>query len=245
MNDSQWLSSGDHVKALCDRRFGFGADGVIESFLGESGLPYMHLVNSDGSIAEMSGNGLRCLIHHLVRVGILEISSQSKVETMAGERRFQSLGYETQNTFISKVQMPKASAKDMEIEGFKGSFVDVGNPHFVILCDSKDHLESLNLLALGPRVEGSFGSGANVEWIYVESPRRVHLRVWERGAGETLACGTGSVASYITLLARDLPVSKVEVVNPGGSLWVQADEDEEILWLEGSSTYIGDVYEAS
>ena len=242
VEDDLLLTPPEKVQALCDRRFGFGADGVIESFRGQNGRPYMHLVNSDGSSAEMSGNGLRCLIHHLVRLEVLDLYSESTVDTLAGERRVRIHGYETFDTLMSEVQMPKASAQSLNFEDVDGYVIDVGNPHLVIPCESKEQLESLNLQLLGPRYEKVLDSGVNVEWVYIESSERVHLRVWERGAGETLACGTGSVATYIAVSQGHLGVLKVEVLNPGGSLWVGNDPEGEYLWLEGPSSYIGDVY---
>ncbi len=241
VDDDLSLTAPEKVRMLCDRRFGFGADGVIESFRGQNDRPYMHLVNSDGSIAEMSGNGLRCLVHHLVRLEVLDLYSQSIVDTLAGERRVRSHGYKTPDTLMSEVQMPKASATSMRFEGVDGYSVDVGNPHLVIWCDSKEQLDSLDISLLGPKFESAFDSGVNVEWIYVESSERVRLRVWERGAGETLACGTGSVATYIAVSEREPGLSRVEVLNPGGSLWVHSDPEDEHLWLEGPSAYIGDV----
>jgi len=239
------LTSSDDVRRLCDRRYGFGADGVIETFVKELGGAYMHLVNSDGSIAEMSGNGVRCLIHHLVRVRAMEAKDAVTLDTLAGPRRVQALGFVAPQVLLSSVEMPRAKVTAQEVLGVKGYLVDVGNPHFVIECKDISELRSQPLSKIGPELEGAFEGGANIEWVYLESHSKVHLRVWERGAGETLACGTGSVASYTALSEVAALDKRVEILNPGGSLWVSGGDglsDAETLWLEGPSVYVGDIY---
>lgn len=223
------------VRRLCDRRFGIGGDGVIRVVPGESGSDLvMDYVNSDGSTGEMCGNGIRCLAIFARDEGLTALD-EIKVGTGAGIKIVTIL-----EDGLVRVDMgpPAFSPQDVPVQWsgsdalhakvelddsvIEAACLSMGNPHAVIFVDDP---EEVPLTELGPAIEKHpmFPNGANAEFATVEGPDRVRMRVWERGAGETLACGTGAcavgVASY---LLRDTSPS-VTVSLPGGELLVEWD----------------------
>jgi diaminopimelate epimerase len=237
----------DVVRRLCDRRFGIGGDGVIRVAPGGGeGDFFMDYVNSDGSIGEMCGNGIRCLAI-FARTEGLTTASTLDVETRAGLKRVEVEGD------VVRVDMgPPIFEPDeipVEIDGpdplhakiqtdqgvFEAACLSMGNPHAVLFVDDP---VSAPVTTLGPILEThpAFPQRVNVEFATVEDSDRVRMRVWERGSGETLACGTGACAVAVAsrLLANTEP--KVTVVLPGGELeveWRGSLEDEAPVYLTG------------
>jgi diaminopimelate epimerase len=222
--DTVGLSVGQ-VRLLCDRRRGVGADGIIVVGPGRDGCDLsMELRNADGSTAEMSGNGIRCLAQAAVDAGLVT-PPRFTVATLGGIRTVDFVAGEAPGWARASVDMgPVGLGPDQpqNFEDRKVRTVDVGNPHLV-LCGPE--VASVDIAVLGPQLQSAFSGGINVEWItraVDEDGEFLDLRVWERGAGETLACGTGSVAAAAAarswgVVAGDGPI---RVRNPGGTLEV-------------------------
>lgn len=243
------------VLALCDRHRGVGADGLVRG-LGRRGRApadgaelAMDLRNADGCPAEMSGNGIACLAQAAVDAGLT--GPDLLVATPAGLKAVRvRQGADAAESAVSvRMGVPEvgqAGAWTPDDGGppvsFPGWPVAVGNPHLVLLCEDPDTLRSLDVVGLGSRYQGRFPGGVNVEWVVpavgagpgANGTSRLLMRVFERGAGETLACGTGSVAAVAALSHLDagdggLLAGPVLVSNPGGDLVVDVSEPEAVL----------------
>ncbi|MDA8117942.1 MAG: diaminopimelate epimerase [Actinomycetota bacterium] len=239
------------VIRLLDRRLGIGADGLILAVPTGTASLAMALYNSDGTRAEMSGNGIRCLGHAAYATAQMPIGP-IEVSTDAGPRRLSPEGYGASGAMLIEAEMGKVSyvSPPFARTGFfagrkwRGTELEVGNPHLVFLPeaggDAGERLAEIEIAALGPEIEAGYPAGTNVEWVELDSPALARLRVWERGAGVTLACGTGSTAAAFLLLDQGLAQGEVEVRNPGGTLWARRGEAGE-MYLRGPSTLIATV----
>ena len=218
------------VRLLADRRRGIGADGVIRVGPGRGGCDLsMELRNADGGEAEMSGNGIRCLAQAAVDAGLVR-PPRFTVATAGGARTVEYWPGERPGWARARVDMGPARLgpdQAQEFDDRRARTVDVGNPHLVLLGPDT---ASVDVAELGPELQAAFAGGINVEWITptqdVEGELLV-FRVWERGVGETLACGTGSVAAAAA--ARSWGVvgaDTVRVRNPGGVLEVSLGAGE-------------------
>lgn len=222
------------VRALCDRRRGVGADGLIVARAGRPGADLtMVLHNADGGRAEMSGNGIRCLAWFAVHNGLVS-GPEVRIATDAGVRATRVEPTSRRGLALVGVDMGRVAVapgdEDVAADGrrWRGRLVDVGNPHLVLV---EDHLAGLPLETLGPLVAVRAPGGVNVEWMASHpGDGSVALRVWERGVGQTLACGTGSVAAAAAAIAMGLvPGPTVAVHNPGGVLEVDCAGDGAVL----------------
>ncbi len=234
------------ASVLCNRRLGVGADGIMR-MSALDGAVKMELRNADGSPAEMSGNGIRCLAQAGIRSGLVEGPSLVVV-SVVGERRISLLGRSGSTDFI-EVDMgevvltedPPGLEKVLEMgEGptYLGALsVSVGNPHLVLQLGTEGELAGLDAAAEGSRIEAALG--CNVEWVVPRSAATLAMKVFERGVGVTAACGTGSVA--VALAAREwgLGGDSFEVENPGGVLGVRLEGGRAAL--AGPATHVGDV----
>ncbi len=219
--------SADRVSALCDRRRGVGADGVlVVTPLGER--VRMEYWNADGTPAEMCGNGLRCVGRLAVDRGMVE-GAEFTVETPVGPRRV--IVGDQVTVDLGRVTVTGS----VDIDGARYHEADVGNPHAVRIVDDPDLVP---VAEVGSKVEHHprFPAGVNVEFVTVAGPDRIRLRVWERGVGETLACGTGAVASVAVSHRLGVTGSDVEVDLPGGTARVRIDEDRS--WLTGPARVV-------
>ena len=234
------------VSLLADRRRGVGADGIIRVGPGSDGCDLsMQLFNADGGEAEMSGNGIRCLAQAAVDAGLVAPPSFT-VATAAGTRTVEYAPGERAGWARASVDMGPVRLGPDEPQVFDGRrarTVDVGNPHLVLLGPDT---AGVDVAEGGPKLQASFDGGINVEWITVVHDgdgALLDLRVWERGAGETLACGTGSVAAAAA--ARSWGVvgpGTVRVRNPGGVLEVDlGDGDEDMTHLTGPVRKVADI----
>lgn len=223
------------VRRLCDRRFGIGGDGVIRVGPGDGRSDLvMDYVNSDGSAGEMCGNGIRCLAIFARAEGLTDLD-EINVGTGAGIKVVTIL-----EDGLVRVDMgpPAFSPQDVPVQWsgpdalhakvelddsvIEAACLSMGNPHAVIFVDDPDEVP---LTVLGPAIEKHpmFPNGANAEFATVEGPDRVRMRVWERGAGETLACGTGACAVGVASHLLRGASSSVTVSLPGGELLVEWD----------------------
>jgi diaminopimelate epimerase len=231
----------ERAKALCDRHFGVGADGVLLVSPSEAGArARMTVINADGSRPEMCGNGLRCVALHLAMQND-EGSSSFRIDTDAG-----TLGCEvTRDGTRAKVRTELGVARVLDPLEFDDAGesllfhrVSTGNPH-AILFDRKLELASID--DLGPRVSSAIDGGANVEFVRQRGPDWLEVVVWERGVGRTLACGTGAVATVVAAatLGRAHFERAVEVDLPGGRLTIEVSRGLETRLL-GPAVHVYD-----
>ena len=214
----------EQVAAWCDRRHGIGADGVLVVTPVDGVTVSMGYWNADGSAAEMCGNGLRCVGRYAVDRGLVD-AAEFTVETPVGARSVQ-----VGATVRAQLGPVSPSGDPVEIAGYVLEPFDAGNPHAVTFVS--DPL-AVPVEAAGALVEGdpAFPDRTNVEFATVVAPDRMDLRVWERGVGETLACGSGAAATVASAHAKGLTDSVVDVHLPGGVLKVEIIDGE--AWVEG------------
>jgi diaminopimelate epimerase len=249
-NGSQPVSTAQ-VRQLCDRRRGVGADGLIRAIRpsrAEGAVAVMELFNSDGSRAEMSGNGIRCLAQALVMAGWsagpeVVIATDSGVRTVTVHERVDAA------TQIFSVAMGEARVGADAPEWAGGAIrravhVDVGNPHLVVelapgeAAAVEGDTEAVALVELGERVNAKVPGGANVHLLAVVDDGHVAIRSYERGAGPTQACGTGACAAAAAARAWGLVGARVTVTVPGGVAEVTL-ADEAVL--RGPATVVAAV----
>ena len=226
--------------ALCDRRFGVGADGVI--FLCASSVAdcEMRIFNADGSEAKMCGNGIRCAGKLLYDSGAVR-KEQLTVKTLSGVKKL-TLRVENGAVQSVTVDMGRAVIAQENVtlpDGLGvGTAVSVGNPHLVLFTEDAD---AVPVSVWGPCIERDerFPGGVNVEFVQILSPQKIRMRVWERGCGITMACGTGACAAAFAAVKRRLcPAGEpIEVVLDGGSLFITADETDDIT-MEGPAVTV-------
>ena len=238
------------AQTLCDRRTGIGADGFICC---ELPTLRMHLYNSDGSRAAISGNGLRCLGHAVstlrLAAGHVDIPDTLAIETDAGARRLEVIDIDiTSQRAELAVEMgtPQpgpdydqakiASIMGNGSKGLRTETVNIGNPHLVIDVTGDalpDPAEK------GPTIEAQFDDGINVEWIRRRADDHIDLVVWERGAGVTQACGSGATAAAYQARVWNLVGDHARVSMPGGDVSVKVEEGE--TWLIGPSVFVASI----
>jgi diaminopimelate epimerase len=219
------------IAAWCDRRRGIGADGLLVVTPLGPGRVRMQYWNADGSPAEMCGNGLRCVGRYAVAEG-LAAGPDLVVETAVGERPVRvSAG--AVRALVG--EFAEAAIPPFDLAGYHLESVSMGNPHAVAFVDD---CYAVPVSAVGPIVEGDprFPQRTNVEFATVVSSRRLDLRVWERGVGETLACGSGAAAAAALAHRRGLTGPRVTVMLPGGPLDVEVEGDR--VWIEGPAVMV-------
>lgn len=252
------------VAVLCDRHFGIGADGILR-VVRSAALPegaaalaeepaaewFMDYRNADGSIAEMCGNGIRVFAHYLVGAGlaVIEPGTTLPIGTRAGVRDVTAsgTGYQVDlGRWRLSGDDPLAKARGLDVAR-PGLGIDVGNPHVVVALASDEELDGLELEYI-PELEPALPSGANVEFVVPGEPLvrdgigHVRMRVFERGVGETLSCGTGVAAAALAVRywAGDRAPDNWSVEVPGGTLGVRMfpAEDGEHVALSGPAQLV-------
>jgi len=235
---------------LCDRRRGIGADGIIFILPSKKADFKMRIFNSDGSEAEMCGNGIRCCKLYVQSMHLSKkqlVTFETKAGIISTESNKKDLIRVNMGTPIlesSKIPTVKKSCQvimhDLQVDCklFKITAVSMGNPHAVIYVDEiTDELVSF----WGPKIEKHpfFPNKANVEFIKVLSNKEIQMRVWERGCGETLCCGTGACASVVAGIINNLHGNKVKVHLLGGDLLVEWDGKETSpVYMTGPATIV-------
>ncbi|WP_029150706.1 diaminopimelate epimerase [Microbacterium indicum] len=262
--DGQYDLSPEQVAALCDRRFGIGGDGllrVVRSRAIDAGAAalaeepdaewFMDYRNADGSIAEMCGNGVRVFARYLLdtELATLEPGSTLPIGTRAGVKDVtrSETGFQADlGRWTAPAAEPLVRAKGLSVPR-PGMSIDLGNPHVVVALASEEELEGLDLTVI-PILDPAPEHGANVEFVVPSEPLvkdgvgRIRMRVFERGVGETLSCGTGTVAAALAVRSwagESAPNSwRVEV--PGGTLGVRMfpTEEGEHVALSGPATLV-------
>ena len=239
--------SASGVRVLCDRHRGIGADGVLRVMNGRGGAVLsMELRNADGSAAEMSGNGIRCLVQAAVDArwvapGPVSVATAVGIRTVlyrSGDRP--GLGFATVDMGEATLG-PDLAAGALPVELASrirfARTVGVGNPHIVLFGDEVDEA---TVATVGPRLEHSVEGLANVEFVWsTTGSDTLTMRVWERGVGETLACGTGTCAVAAAAHSWGLVGPVVRVHNPGGTLAVELRADG--VSLAGPTQKVADI----
>ena len=226
---------------LSDRHFGAGSDGMI--YIGPSKIAdfSMRIFNADGSEAMMCGNGIRCVGKYVYDKGYTD-KTRLTVETLSGVK---TLRLHLQNGKVDRVTVSMgkaetASPQTLEVDGeaVEYSPVSVGNPHAVIFCADA---EAAPVTVLGPQLEHhpAFPGGVNVEFVQVLSARELRMRVWERGSGVTMACGTGACASTAAAVSRGycMPDTPITVRLDGGALEITVSPDGEAT-MTGPAAFV-------
>ncbi|MFI9386920.1 diaminopimelate epimerase [Kutzneria sp. NPDC052558] len=220
------------VQALCDRRRGLGADGVLRVVpnkvsVGAGDGWFMDYRNADGSIAEMCGNGVRVFAAYLVDAG-LAAPGEFVVGTRAGDRPVVVHPDGSVTVQMGPARVTGRSTATLGGVAFPGVAVDVGNPHLV--CVTEIPVASLDLAVAPGRDQSFFPNGVNVEFVNRVAPDALAMRVHERGVGETRSCGTGTVATvaaHLHLAGHSTGQATVSI--PGGLVTVTIGEDESTL----------------
>lgn len=243
--DGELKLTDSHVRALCDRRRGLGADGVLR-VVPAGAVPdapgdvapdvwFMDYRNADGSLAEMCGNGVRVFARYLVESGLVA-QSEFPVGTRAGIRSVRTHPDGGSTVDMGAARIFGDSAATHGGRAFAGVAVDLGNPHLACVTDAD--LDALDLTE-APEHDGElFPNGVNVEFVRPVGPQRVRMRVHERGVGETRSCGTGTVAAAVAALRAEGEGTGRRIVDiPGGT--VQVDVTETTTLLTGPAVLVG------
>jgi diaminopimelate epimerase len=221
---------GDLVARVCDRRTGVGADGVLVATPLQDAVQ-MEYWNADGSVAEMCGNGLRCVAQLAMRNDWVDPDGFT-VRTSVGDHAVRRVGEDLVRAFVGTAT---TIAADISSCGLNLHGVSIGNPHAVAFVDD---VVSAPVTTAGSKVavDDQFPNGTNVEFVAVRSRNHLDLRVWERGVGETDACGTGAAASVFAAYTRGEVDKRVTVSLPGGDLIIEVDGDA--VWMEGPAEFV-------
>jgi diaminopimelate epimerase len=243
------------VKLLCDRRFGVGGDGVILALPPNAGGELrMRIFNADGTEPEMCGNGIRCLARFLADSDGDEPGRQWQIDTLAGRIVPELLSDGTIRVDMgAPFLQPAAIPTTLEIgpsgipeglieaagESFQVGAAGMGNPHMVIPVAD---LEQVDLERFGAALElhPSFPAKANVHFVQALSPSHLVMRVWERGAGPTLACGTGACATLVVCHRLGIAGRRARLDLPGGPLEIHWDEASDHLFMDGPAEAVFD-----
>lgn len=244
----------DLIAALCDRHRGVGADGLIRVAPAEGADFFMDYYNADGEPAEMCGNGIRCLAKLVVERGHTS-SRELDVLTRAGVKHVvideaggvvRGVTVDMGAPRLERPEIPMAGGdgrfleQPLEAAGrtFVASAVSMGNPHCVVFLDGDTDLASLDVRGIGTQIEHLplFPNRTNVEFVTVRDGRIV-VRVWERGSGDTMACGTGACASLVACALAERTERSADVEFPGGVLRVEWTADDRLL-MTGSAVRV-------
>ncbi len=224
----QWLIriTPERAQLLCDPHFGVGGDGILE-IDHELGRPRMTVWNPDGSIAENCGNGIRMVGRHLARRG--DLPADGIVETGGGPAHVVVLPDRRVRVGMGRAVFPDGEGFDTmttDDGDLEFAVVTTGNPHAIFPHD--DPADAVLRLGPGIEVDPRFPNRTNVEFVRLDGPSEITMRVWERGVGETMACGTGACASAVAAVRLAGRVSPVTVHLKGGDLQVAVDDDLEM-----------------
>lgn len=239
---------GEVAKFISNRNFGVGSDGLILICPSEIADFRMKMYNSDGSEGAMCGNGVRCIAKYVYDYGLTD-KTYVTLETKAGIK-YLDMTVEDGKVSMVKVDMgapitkpadvPVVSDKDIVLDEslvvagkeYKITCVSMGNPHCVTFIDDTDTLE---IEKVGPLFENHeiFPDRTNTEFIQVVDRKNIKMRVWERGAGETLACGTGTCASVYACILNGYTDKSVDVHVLGGTIHIDYDEEKNTIFMTG------------
>ena len=236
-------------KYVSDRHFGIGSDGLILICSSETADFRMAMYNADGSEGAMCGNGIRCVAKYVYDKGLTDKKNIS-IETKSGIKELE-LTVEDGKVSLVKVNMgaPILKAKDIPVDvdtekcidsdinvdgkDYKITCVSMGNPHAVTFID--EDVKTFPIEKIGPKFENHpmFPDRVNTEFVQVLNRHEVNMRVWERGSGETLACGTGTCETVVACVLNGLTDDEVTVHLLGGDLFIKYDRENDTVWMTG------------
>jgi diaminopimelate epimerase len=225
----------DLARRVCDRHFGVGADGLLVPAPSEVADLKMLYLNSDGSPSEMCGNGLRCLARYARDFEMID-NDYLAIETGAGVKKV--VLYDDGS---SRVDMGAPGFdSEAELYGFAFLRISMGNPHAVTFLGSEAEVQALDLITVGPPVEKDplFPEGTNVEFAHPRGAHEVRMRIWERGAGETLASGSGSCATAAAAIRTGLAESPVAIRLDGGTVEISWEGEGAPVYMTGPAEYV-------
>ena len=243
------------ARYVSDRHFGIGSDGLIMINPSEVADFEMEMYNADGSRGEMCGNGIRCVAKYVYDYGLTD-KTKISVETLSGIK-YLDLTVEDGKVVLVKVDMGKPELKSdlipiisenekvidepIEVDGqvYHMTGVSMGNPHTVIYVDD---VKNLDLEKIGPKFENHerFPKRINTEFVHCIDRNTVEMRVWERGSGETLACGTGACAVAVASILNNLTDTRVTVKLLGGDLQIEWDREKNHVFMTGPAKVVFD-----
>lgn len=242
------------AKKVSDRHFGIGSDGLILICPSETADFKMRMFNADGSEGKMCGNGIRCVAKYVYDNGmtdkeVITVETLSGIKTLqlaVSEGRVQAVTVDMGAPVLTPSQIPVKCEGDRMINqlvsvGGKEYYitcVSMGNPHAVVFTE--EEVTALNLEKTGPLFENHeiFPDRVNTEFIHVIDEKTIDMRVWERGSGETLACGTGACASVVACVLNHKTEDEVLVHLLGGDLEVRYDREKNTVLLTGPAEFI-------
>lgn len=243
------------VRRLSDRHFGIGGDGVIFINPAEEADFEMEMYNADGSRAEMCGNGIRCVAKYVYDKGLTDkkcitVVSAGKVKTLnlaIQDRKVVLVKVNMGAPELASAQVPVISENEQVVDepitvqgkAYRMTCVSMGNPHAVVFMDDVKHLD---IEEVGPYFENHerFPKRTNTEFVKVIDKNTVEMRVWERGTGETLACGTGACATAVACMLNGLTGEQITVKLLGGELEVYWDRKENLVYMTGPASHVFD-----
>ena len=243
------------ARFVSDRHFGIGSDGLIMINPSKTADFEMEMYNADGSRGEMCGNGIRCVAKYVYDYGLTD-KTQISVETLGGIK-YLDLTVEDGKVSQVKVDMGKPELEadlipiisereqvidePIEVDGkeYHMTGVSMGNPHAVIYVDD---VKGLDLEKIGPKFENHerFPKRINTEFVHCIDRQTVEMRVWDRGSGETLACGTGACAVAVSSILNNLTDTRVTVKLLGGDLQIEWDREKDRVFMTGPATVVFD-----
>ena len=243
-------------KFVSDRHFGIGSDGLILIKPSEVADCYMEMYNADGSRSAMCGNGIRCVAKYIYDYGLTD-KTEVDVETAAGikhivltikDGKVEKARVDMGEPILKPELVPVIGEGDMlvnepiMVDGteYRMTCVSMGNPHAVVFLD--EDVKNLEIEKIGPKFENHerFPERVNTEFMYVLNRNTMNLRVWERGSGETWACGTGTCASVVASVLNGLTERNVLVHLLGGDLEILWDEKDNHVYMTGPAATVFD-----
>lgn len=240
------------AQKVSDRRTGIGGDGLILICPSDSAHARMEMYNADGSRGEMCGNGIRCVgkfifDHNLVKANPLKIETDAGLKVLfleVKDERVTRVTVDMGEPILDGPRIPVAAQGQiinqmLEVEGksYQVTCVSMGNPHCVTFVDA---IEPLELEKIGPKFEhhSFFPKRVNTEFIQVVSPTELNMRVWERGSGETWACGTGACAAAVAAALNKKAGRRVTIHLRGGDLEIEWREEDNHVYMTGPAAEV-------
>ncbi|MCR5833091.1 MAG: diaminopimelate epimerase [Selenomonadaceae bacterium] len=235
------VDDSETIKLLCDRHFGIGGDGVIYVLSSGEAAVRMRIFNADGTEAEMCGNGIRCFAKYLLTGDKFFSDDDLTVETGAGiltvSMKYGLVTVDMGEPILTAADIPvtgfgtnKVIAEPITVDGvtYKMTCVSMGNPHCVIFVDD---IDAIDLENIGRKFENNkiFPNKINTEFVQVVGENRLRMRVWERGSGITLACGTGACATAVAANLNGLADKQSTVILDGGELNINWHENNHVM----------------
>jgi len=248
------------AKFVSNRHFGIGSDGLILICKSEIADFKMRMFNSDGSEAEMCGNGIRCVGKFVYDKGLTN-KTTVKIETLAGiktlilntkDGKVETARVDMGEPILEAEKIPVISTekpvKNLELEAenkkFKFTCVSMGNPHAITIVENTKEFD-VEKYGKVLEIDKAFPKKANIEFAQIIDRQNINMRVWERGAGETLACGTGACATAVACNLNGLTDRKVNIELLGGTLNIEWNETDNHIYMTGPAVTVfdGELYE--